>query len=65
VIGRSNEWTQAQHRAYRETTAAWNRIELLTYDMVLKRIDNLIATMTRDLRAATQPPVTEATDIFG
>jgi hypothetical protein len=50
VIGRCNAWADAHWKAYRDTTAAWHRIELLTYDMVLRRIDLLIATMTRELR---------------
>lgn len=51
VIGRSNDWTDAQYRAYRDTSVAWNRVELLTYDMVLRRIDLLIRTMLRELKA--------------
>lgn len=51
VIGRSTGWTPAHRRVYRETMAAWNRVELLTYDMVLRRIDLLIRTMTRELKA--------------
>ena len=63
VIGRSNEWSDAQHRVYRETSAAWSRIELLTYDMVLKRIDLLVKTMSRELRAKAAEP--EVIDPFG
>jgi len=66
VIGRSNGWTEEHWKAYRDTTAAWHRIELLTYDMVLRRIDLLIATMTRELRTKTVPePVADVIDVFG
>jgi hypothetical protein len=55
VIGRSNHWTPAHYRVYRDTVTAWNRIELLTYDMVLRRIDLLIQTMTNELHKKTAP----------
>jgi hypothetical protein len=53
VIGRSKDWTEDHYRVYRETTTAWNRVELLTYDMVLLRIDLFIKTMLRELRQKT------------
>ncbi len=56
VIGRSNEWTDEHFRVYRETTTAWNRIELLTYDMVLRRIDLLIETMRAAVTSAGEAP---------
>lgn len=52
VLGRSAAWDDEMHRTYREVSAAWSRIELLTYDMVLKRIDLLIRTMSRELKEA-------------
>jgi hypothetical protein len=53
VLGRSRGWDDAMRRTYREVSAAWSRIELLTYDMVLQRIDLLIRTMSRELKAAS------------
>lgn len=52
VLGRSIGWDDELHRTYREVSAAWSRIELLTYDMVLRRIDLLVRTMSRELKAA-------------
>jgi hypothetical protein len=57
VIGRSNEWTHEHRRVYRDTIMAWHRVELLTYDMVLTRIDLLIKTMSEELLAKTGTPV--------
>lgn len=51
VIGRSQGWDGEHARAFRDTTAEWHNIDVFTYDMVLARIDLLIATMARELRA--------------
>jgi Shedu protein SduA, C-terminal len=52
VIGRSTGWDQETAMAYRDLTAAWHQVELLTYDMVLRRLELLVRTLSRDLQAA-------------
>jgi antiviral defense system Shedu protein SduA len=51
VIGRSDTWTDDVLRYFRDVSTAWSRIELLTYDMVLRRIGLLIETMSRELNS--------------
>jgi hypothetical protein len=50
VIGRSDAWDDEHVRAFRDITSEWHSIDVLTYDMVLARIDLLIATMARELK---------------
>jgi hypothetical protein len=50
VIGRSAGWDDEHRRAFRDLTEQWHAIDVLTYDMVLARIDLLIATMAREAR---------------
>lgn len=40
--------------AFRDICAAWHQVDVLTYDMVLLRIDRLIQTLTLDLRSAAR-----------
>jgi len=54
VIGRSDGWDERVLMAFRDITAAWHQVDVLTYDMVLLRIDRLVQTLTLDLRAATR-----------
>lgn len=42
VIGRSNEWTEEQHEAFRRLSATLHGIELLTFDHVMIRAQQLI-----------------------
>jgi hypothetical protein len=54
VIGRSSDWDDHAWMNYRDFSSAWHRVEFLTYDMVLRRIDLLIGTLTRDLKEAAR-----------
>ena len=54
VIGRSSDWDDQVWMSYRDFSSAWHRVEFLTYDMVLRRIDLLIGTLTRDLKEAAR-----------
>ena len=55
VIGRSHDWDDEHVRALRDITSEWHNIDVFTYDMVIARMDLLIATMARELRP-TEPP---------
>ena len=52
VIGRSADWDLDAWMAYRDFSTAWQRVEFLTYDMVIRRIELLIGTLTRELKGA-------------
>jgi hypothetical protein len=51
VIGRSNGWDDRSVRTFRDISSAWHGIDILSYDMVLARMELLIRTMASELRS--------------
>jgi hypothetical protein len=49
VLGRSDAWSDSQHRVLRTINTHWHGVEVLTYDMVLARARTLLSHLVREL----------------
>lgn len=53
VIGRSNAWSEEQHEAFRRLGATLHGIEIMTYDHVIERAQQLVAQYEQGIAAET------------